>query len=158
MTDLTSIAGKLAKYVRLLASDKDGEVVAAARAMQRTLLSIGADFHCLADRVERSNGGQLSQAEMRKIYDAGVKEGIKIGVSTQQARRPTSAGFSDVTVDGFPSARDMAMHCYRNKANLKSEWEIEFVTNMASWTRTRPLSEKQQAHLEKIYIKLGGRI
>ena len=154
MTDLTSIAGRLAKYIRLLASDKDGEVVASARAMQRTLLGIGADFHCLADRVEHSNGSKLSEAEMRKIYDAGLKEGIRI----ERTRRPTST-FQDVTVDGFPSARDMAMFCYRNKANLRSDWENEFVTNMASWTRTpKPLSEKQQAHLEKIYIKLGGRI
>jgi hypothetical protein len=154
MTDLTSIAGKLAKYVRLLASDKDGEVVAAARAMQRTLLGIGADFHCLADRVEHTNGGQLSQAEMMKIYNAGKQEGIRI----ERARRPTST-FQDVTIDGFPSARDMAAFCYRNKANLRSDWEDEFVTNMAAWTRTpKPLSAKQQMHLEKIYIKLGGRI
>src|SRR6516225_4096110 len=107
MTDLTSIAGKLAKYVRLLASDKDGEVVAAARAMQRTLLGIGADFHCLADRVEHTNGGQLSQAEMMKIYNAGMTEGIRI----ERARKPMS-GFRDVTADGFPSARDMAAYCY----------------------------------------------
>jgi hypothetical protein len=52
----------------------------------------------------------------------------------------------------------MAMHCYRNLAELHSEWEIEFIENMAAWTRTRPLSAKQQAHLEKIYIKLRGRI
>jgi hypothetical protein len=153
VTDLSSIASKLAKYVRLLASDKDGEVVAVARAMQRTLLGIGADFHCLADRVEHSNGSQLSEAEMRKIYDAGLKEGMRI----ERTRRPASA-FTDVTVNGFPSARDMAMFCYQNKANLRSDWEDEFITNMAAWTRTKPLSEKQQAHLEKIYIKLGGRI
>ena len=154
MTDLTSIAGRLAKYVRLLASDKDGEVVAAAKAMQRTLLGIGADFHCLADRVEHSNGGQLSQAEMRKIYNAGVTEGIRI----ERARKPAATGFRDVTADGFPSARDMAAFCYRNIGRLSSEWEIEFAQNMASWTRTRPLSEKQQAHLEKLYLKLGGKI
>jgi hypothetical protein len=59
----------------------------------------------------------------------------------------------------FPSAQDMAIFCYQNIGKLKSEWENEFVTNMASWTRTiRPLSPKQQQHLEKIYIKLGGRI
>lgn len=151
MTDLTSIAGKLAKYVRLLASDKEGEVVAAARAIQRVLLGIGADFHDLAVRVERTNGGGLNEAEMRKIYDAGLKEGMRLA-------RERSAGFQDVTLDGFPSARNMAEHCYRNIANLRSDWEIEFIQNMAAWTRTRPLSEKQQAHLEKIYLKLGGKI
>jgi hypothetical protein len=52
----------------------------------------------------------------------------------------------------------MAAFCYRNIGRLSNEWEIEFAQNMASWTRVRPLSEKQQAHLEKLYLKLGGKI
>jgi hypothetical protein len=60
-------------------------------------------------------------------------------------------------VPQFPSAADMAMYCYQRIDRL-SDWEQEFITNMASWTRTRPLSLKQQAHLEKIYLKLGGRV
>jgi hypothetical protein len=35
-------------------SDKDGEVLAAARALGRTLETVGQDFHALADIVERS--------------------------------------------------------------------------------------------------------
>lgn len=45
--------GKLGKLLRLLASDKDGEVVAAARAITRTLRAEGQDIHALADVVER---------------------------------------------------------------------------------------------------------
>jgi hypothetical protein len=42
----------LAKLIRLLSSDVDGEVVAAARAMTRTLRSVGNDLHDLADLVK----------------------------------------------------------------------------------------------------------
>jgi len=152
VTDLKPIAGKLANFVRLLASDKDGEVVGAARALDRVLKSIGADFHDLADRVERP-GGEISDADMEKIFQAGVQEGQRM---EKQARAVARSNGSSAN---FPSAQDMAMFCHQNLANARSEWEREFIVNMAAWTRTvRPLSPKQQAHLEKIYIKLGGRI
>jgi hypothetical protein len=152
MTDLGPIKKDLAKLIRLLASDKDGEVIAARHGLIRKLKSIGADIHDLADRIENPVG-EISEAEMEKIYKAGVEEGRR---AEKQARAVAIRGNGPVE---FPSAQDMAIFCYQNKANLKSEWENEFVVNMASWTRTiRPLSPKQQMHLEKIYIKLGGRI
>jgi hypothetical protein len=43
---------QIAKLVRLLASDKPGEVVAAAQAIRRRLQSLGLDIHALADAVE----------------------------------------------------------------------------------------------------------
>jgi hypothetical protein len=42
----------LAKLIRLLASDVDGEVLAAVRAMGRALKASGCDFHDLANLVE----------------------------------------------------------------------------------------------------------
>ena len=48
VANLKHIAGKLDNFLRLFASDKDGEVVSAARALSRTLKSGGADFHDLA--------------------------------------------------------------------------------------------------------------
>jgi hypothetical protein len=147
VTDLTPIAPKLANLIRRLASDKDGEVVATAHAMVRTLQGIGADIHDVADRIGHSNGA-LNEAEMQEIYNAGVKAGIK-----QQQR-----AVQNVASPVFPSARDMALFCYQRIDRLTSDRERDFITNMASGTRTRPLSAKQQGHLEKIYIKLGGRI
>ncbi len=44
---------RLGQFVRLLASDHPGEVVAAAAALRRTLAGVGADLHALADVVER---------------------------------------------------------------------------------------------------------
>ena len=42
----------LAKLIRLLASDVDGEVLAAVRALGRALKASGCDFHDLAGLVE----------------------------------------------------------------------------------------------------------
>jgi hypothetical protein len=153
VTDLAPIAPKLANFLRLLASDKDGEVVAAVHAMVRTLKGIGADIHDVADRIEHSSNGALSEHEMQEIYNAGIKEGARQVEQKMRRQAPSPRGPSQ-----FPPGRDMAMHCYQNINELRSDWEREFVTNMASWTRTRPLSPKQQAHLEKIYLKLGGRV
>lgn len=61
MSALTPIAPKLAKLIPLLSSDKDGEVVATARAIERTLRAEGFDWHDLASVVTR-------EPEMRIIY------------------------------------------------------------------------------------------
>jgi len=51
---LAVVAPRIGQLIRLLGSDQDGEVVAAARALGRTLASVGEDFHSLADTIERS--------------------------------------------------------------------------------------------------------
>jgi hypothetical protein len=53
MSTLAPIADKLSKLVRMLTSDRDGEVVAAARSINRTLKSAGLDIHVLAAAIER---------------------------------------------------------------------------------------------------------
>ena len=44
---------KLGKLIRMLSSDKDGEVLAAASAIKRTLAAEGSDIHALADALCR---------------------------------------------------------------------------------------------------------
>jgi hypothetical protein len=155
VTDLVPIAGKLAKLIRLLGSNRPGEVAATVEALNRTLQTVGADIHDVADRIEHSSNGALSEHEMKEIYDAGIKEGIRR--IEHKLRNQASHGAPQSLAIQFPAARDMAMYCYQRIDQL-NEWESEFITNMASWTRIKPLSLKQQAHLEKIYIKLRGRI
>lgn len=45
--DIQNVAERLEKLLLMLSSDKDGEVVCAARAVERTLNSVGADWHDL---------------------------------------------------------------------------------------------------------------
>ena len=76
MTDLAAIAEKLGRYVRLLSSDQDGEVVAAAHAIVRVLKTAGADIHTLAKHIETPNNkntAKLSDAEMRNCTTQGTR-------------------------------------------------------------------------------------
>jgi hypothetical protein len=63
MTALNGTAPIIAKLLRLLASDKPGEVVAAAHALRRVLHSGGLDLHDLANVVEAA-------ARNRALYGA----------------------------------------------------------------------------------------
>jgi hypothetical protein len=54
MSALAVVAPRIGQLIRMLGSDQDGEVVAAARALGRTLAGAGEDFHSLADAVESS--------------------------------------------------------------------------------------------------------
>jgi hypothetical protein len=79
VTSLAVVAPRLGQLVRLLGSHQDGEVVAAARAIGRTLKSAGADFHTLAATVEGSepevsNRGEYWRDMARWLIDeSGVK-------------------------------------------------------------------------------------
>src|SRR5262245_348634 len=68
------------KLLRLLASDKDGEVIAAVAAIKRTLASRSLDFHDLADAI-----------------DAGLQQ-RPIGKANPPSRRP---GFAYRPSDSF---------------------------------------------------------
>jgi hypothetical protein len=51
---IAQIAGRLRKLVLLLSSDRDGEVVGAARAIDRALRSAGCDWHDLIKLLDRT--------------------------------------------------------------------------------------------------------
>jgi len=155
VTDLAPINGKLANLIRRLSSNSDGEVVATAHALMRTLQSIGANIHDVADRIEHAGNGALAENEMQEIYNAGIKEGARLAIQKMQAQMARSS--PQRLMPQFPSAADMALYCYQN-LNRCNEWETEFASNMAVWTRRRPLTVKQQARLEELFIKLGGKL
>src|SRR5882757_1798966 len=50
----SSAVSRIGQLVRMLGSDRPGEVVAAVTALQRTLRSAGTDLHYLADVTERA--------------------------------------------------------------------------------------------------------
>jgi hypothetical protein len=58
--DLFFQPDRIGKLIRLLSSPLDGEVVGAARALGRVLADQQADFHTLADCVERNWRGPIS--------------------------------------------------------------------------------------------------
>jgi hypothetical protein len=127
----------------MLSSPNDGEVVAAARAILRTLQAEGTDIHELAERVE---GRKLSQAEMQIIYDKAFQDG--------KSAATAASGSSSVNVPTFYStAREI-----QAKANGRlSPKEQDVVEDMVRWCARREPSEKQAKWLHALYCKIGRR-
>src|SRR5262245_1455965 len=128
MTDsLAPIADKLKPLVRLLASDRDGEVVATARAIGRLLKSAKLDFHALADSVGQPSG--LTEAEMQKLYNAGHNAGYAAGRRTAE-KEFSGRMFRSVNLNEEPSWHEIACECAARPDRLRDEREKKFVRDM----------------------------
>jgi hypothetical protein len=72
---LAPVAEKLGNLIRLLSSDRDGEVGAALEAIKRTLKNANLSFHGLAtefvdDMVKRTaHGGELTEKQGQRLHD-----------------------------------------------------------------------------------------
>ena len=134
--------------ILLLGSKDENAVRNAARALVVRLPGIGGDLHKLAELVDYLGAGPLyTETDMKQVWEAAIKQ-----------REQQRAANNVRHVPQFPPARGMATFCYRNIDEL-NDWERDFITNIVTVTRLlRPLSPKRQAHLEKIYLKLGGQV
>lgn len=150
MSDLAPISQKLGSLIRLLGSDVPGEVVATASAIRRMLKKVGGDFHTLADRIEGngSNGAKISEADMRRIYDAGYEAGLKHAAEEHH----NNTGFSDTGSGVWP---EIARFCQLQRNRLRQR-EREFIDDMMDKSRRHKLTDKQQLWLRSIYLRLGG--
>jgi hypothetical protein len=81
MSTLAPIADRLGKLLRLLSSNHDGEVVAAARGIDRTLKNAGLDIHVLADGIATDK--KFTEADAKEIYQRGVADGRRAALQQQ---------------------------------------------------------------------------
>jgi hypothetical protein len=143
---------KLGQFIRLLASPQDNEVIAAARALTRALKSMGSDIHSLAERLEKPNGSAISEADMKKLFDAGYAA----GVTAAERRYQGATDFNNT--DGKPNWDVVALFLQRNKARLDARHHT-FVDDIAGRTVWgREPTEKQHKYLHSLFFKLGGKI
>jgi hypothetical protein len=145
---------KLADVVRRLASDHDGEVIAAVSALKRLLASRDADLNDLAGAVERLATGGLEQAEMERVYEAGRAKGLS------EARREQAEEIAvyGQRLDGSYDWLAIALFCQRENTRLRGDVERTFVNDMAarmSFPGREP-TEKQAVWLLAIFRRLGG--
>jgi hypothetical protein len=140
---LAPIVEKSRRCVRMLSSDRDGEVVAAARALCRTLKSNGLDIHALADSIGQANGHgyrKLDKAEEQQIYDRGFAAG----------KRAVRTGSSPEL-----SWHEIARECAEHPQRLRNEREREFIKHMVGQTlHGGQLSEKQADWLRAGYVRV----
>jgi hypothetical protein len=146
---------KLADLIRLLASDQDGEVVAAARALERLLASRDADFNDLASAVESLATGGLAEAEMKRLFDAGYAKGFD---EAGRKQAETEAVFGKLP-DGSTDWEAIALAVQREKAQLEPrhhQFADDMAARLAAWGYEP--SEKQGKYLLSLFYKIGGRI
>ena len=144
MSSLAPVADKLAKLLRLLSSERDGEVVGAARAIVRTLDGAGLDIHALAENLG-INGKKFSEADALEIYRRGVEDG-------KRATENENVGFHSVDE---PTWHEIACECAAHDRRLRDERERQFVRDMVRRTvRGGEPTEKQAHWLRAIYARV----
>jgi hypothetical protein len=146
---LAPIADKLKSFIRLLSSDSDGEVVAAARALNRTLKGARLDIHMLADCINQANGKEYTEAQILMARELGIAEGRRLEREEQGA--PV---FRNINLDDEPTWHEIAVECAAHPNQLH-EREKQFVKDMVRHTvRGGEPSEKQAGWLRKIYARV----
>ena len=143
----TTLEQRIGMTIRLLASDKDGEIIAAVHALKRVLESAGTDLNGLAHGVENLGKG-VSNEERRKIWDAAVEH--------TENRLHGADDFIDSS--GKPTWQSVALYCQRNKHRLAPKHH-EFIDKVAAqvpWDREP--TERMHKYLFSLFLQLGGRI
>ena len=133
-----SVAERLAKLIRLLGSDRNGEVVAAVEAIKRTLKERNLDLHSLADLVIKGEKRDApTKSDLRTAYNDGYQDGRRTAV--------------DEMSDGW---HEVAQFCMIHSKILK-DYELSFVKQMLSLTeRGRAPSEKQGRWLNSLHARI----
>jgi hypothetical protein len=145
------VAKRIAKLFRSLSSDFDGEILGAVAAMKRLFAAEGLSFHDIATVIESCNG----EIENRKYSDADAKAIFERGIAKGRAEQQDS-NLEFYDGDGRPRWYDMAVFCQRNAGQLRSQWEKEFIADIAGKVLGNAPSPKQARCILKIFVKLGG--
>jgi hypothetical protein len=149
------VAKRIAKLFRLLASDFDGETLAAARRMKQLLAIEGLSFNDIATVIENCNG----EIEEKKYSDTDAEiiftKGVEKGRAEEARKREAPPEFYDA--DGQPRWYEIAMYCQQNSTQLRNEWERNFANDIPGRIiKFGKPTEKMIPHLLAIFVKLGG--
>jgi hypothetical protein len=147
---LAPIANKLKRFIRLLSSDSDGEVVAAARALNRTLKGAKLDIHVLADTIGQTNGKEYTEAQLLKARELGMEEGRR-----REREEQGAPVFRNINLDDEPTWHEIATECAAHPSRLHDGREKQFVKDMVRRTvHGGEPTEKQASWLRKIYARV----
>jgi hypothetical protein len=149
-----AFAHKLAASIRLLLSNRSGEVTAALASVQR-LLQTNFDKHAIADRLEKvqSNADkQKIEAVVKEAYALGRAEGIKQAQASQHGTNTFR------NTDGKLEFDQVALFVQREMHRLRPHTH-DFVNKMAAYAvEGFEPSKKQGKYLFDLFLELGGKI
>jgi hypothetical protein len=150
-----AFANRLAACVRLLASDRGGEVAAALASIQRMLTS-GIDLHAIAERIETPPGlNESTKQEIRRAVEDARASGYAEGIKAAENKQHGADAFRST---GSAEWIRVALFVQREKHRLPPQHH-QFVDDMAARTMwEREPTEKQHRYLHSLFLKLGGKI
>jgi hypothetical protein len=121
MTTFADIAPTIGKLLRLLASDKPGELVASAHALRRVLSSAELDLHDLANVVEFAARREAPQIASTTAGDDDVREMIRCCRECSELLSAKELAFirSMARWRGEPTERQMAWLCALYERRVK---------------------------------------
>jgi hypothetical protein len=128
---------RLRHCVLRLSSEADGEVVNAARAINRVLGSCGLDWHWLADRIGGGAEPVNWETKIREAYDLG--------------RKSAQPAWQDVGLD-HQAAAQWLIDTHADRLRPK---DCEFLDTMMHW-RGEP-TDKQSNWLNDLCRRFGYR-
>ena len=153
----TTTSEKLAALIRMLSSNRDGEVIATVHAIIRLLETNGSDIHTLAEHVK--NGSGLTEADRQKIrseIENARAIGYAEGVKAAEAKQHGTGAFRNT--DGKLEWTEVALFVQREKHRLPAKHH-EFIDDMASRTvYGREPTPNQHKYLHSLFYKLGGKV
>src|SRR5262249_22677343 len=150
------LAVKLAKPIRLLASDSRGEAFAALCAIARLLQTYGQSFHTLAEHVEHGGLSDAAKQKIRNEIETARAIGYAEGVAAAEAKQHGTGAFRNI--DGALEWTEIALYCQRQKHRLPDKHH-EFIDDMAARTvYGREPTVRQHQYLHSLFYKLGGKI
>jgi hypothetical protein len=130
-----TITKRIGKLIRMFGSSFEPEAHTALRKMKGLLDAEGLTFNDIAVVVENHQGEieerKYSDTDAEILFAKGVEKGRTEGARAQTA----PPEFYDA--DGCPRWNEIALFCQKNDARLRSEWEREFVNDMAGKTLCR---------------------
>jgi hypothetical protein len=151
---------KIVSLIRMLGSDKPGEILAAVSAIKRVLESQGRDFNDLGNDIETLTGA-LNKAEIEQIYTTGHQDGYAKALDDVGSNHVFNLnGFHPVNGSASGSSWQEMAQFVGSKANyLHRDRDREFaesIIEQARWKST--ISPAQDKWLRDLYVKLGGKI
>jgi hypothetical protein len=153
------VQAKLVKLLRLLTSNHDGEVLAAAHKINGLLVAHDLDWEQLLSGASV----ELTRAQMERIYKAGYQKGLEDAARAQPPSKDdwAPAGTARTTEVGNQFDEVCAILDAAGRAGLQgrlSDFEKSFSISMAErlsdWGQRAFISEKQWAVLGRLRSRL----
>ena len=162
--DRTTVS-RLAKLLRLLTSNHDGEVLAAVGRINGIVAANDIDWDAALGGAQVD----LTREQLQTVYDAGYQKAMADVVAAAPPSRPREDDWApagnaraDELGENLEDLRVILDAAAKAKADgLLSSFEDSFVDSMAarvsSWGRRAFVSEKQWGVLKRLKVKLVSR-